>query len=83
MKTWQKKLTLDPYPDDTRVSVIVDGARIGSVHRVDGARLGIVPPNSPRFLGRLASGQIVANCASVEAAAQAVTDFTPSQEPTA
>jgi hypothetical protein len=72
MKTWQKKLTLEPYPDDTRLSVIVDGARIGSVHRC-----------GPRFMARLASGQIIANCHSVEAAAQAVTDFTPSQEPTA
>jgi hypothetical protein len=69
MKTWQKKLTLDPYPDDTRVSVIVDGARLGSVHRC-----------GPRFMGRLASGQIIANCHSVEAAAQAVTDVTLSQE---
>ena len=83
MKTWQKKLTLEPYPDDARVSVIVDGARIGSVHRVDGARIGSVHRCGPRFMGRLASGQIVANCHSVEAAAQAVTDFTPSQEPTA
>ena len=83
MKTWQKKLTLEPYPADARVSVLVAGARIGSVHRVDGARRGIVPPSGPRFLGRLASGQIVCNCASVEAAAQAVTNYTPSQEPTA
>ena len=69
METYQKKITLDPHPDDTRLSVIMDGARIGSVHRC-----------GPRFLGRLLSGRIVANCGSEAAAAQAVTDFAPSQE---
>ena len=61
METYQKNKTLDPHPDDARLSVIMDGARIGSVHRC-----------GPRFLGRLSSGRIVANCGSEVSAAQAV-----------